>query len=230
MAAAVAMLSSLSAWPWSMVASIIGFCTLCMVFYVNFVRPRLRLRKLSYPAHAYFVVPNIERECGYAKQDAEDEHLIKVAVLPTNSEVTVHLAYRPRMAFQTKEVSFGCEVSSGDRKKPVPFEYDNPFVQEGRRRIVPGPETADYLDIFGQYHSSQDKTWSVGTDRSYAFKVRTYGPGVYRACTAFVGDDKEGRAYLTIRVEEHPHTKMRCVIRKHRGKPCSRGIAPKDRE
>ena len=82
------MLSSLSAWPWSMVASIIGFCTLCMVFYVNFVRPRLRLRKLSYPAHAYFVVPNIERECGYAKQDAEDEHLIKVAVLPTNSEVT----------------------------------------------------------------------------------------------------------------------------------------------
>ena len=67
-------------------------------------------------------------------------------------------------------------------------------------------------------------------DRSYAFKVRTHGPGVYRACTAFVGDDKEGRAYLTIRVEEHPHTKMRCVIRKHRGKPCSRGIAPKDRE
>lgn len=231
MTAILAMFGGILAWPWSMIAVIIGFGTFCMILYVNFIRPKLRRRKLRKPARAFFIIPKMIRQCDYAEQEMEEEHKVKQVVLPTNSEIVIHLVYTPRLVFQTKEVAFGCEVLTGDPRKPAPIEYDNPFILQGRNRVVPGPDNADYIDIDGNYHATQDKTWSVGTDRAYAFKMRTSGPGTYKAITTFSGDEREGKADdLTIRIEDYPKTPMRCVLCKHWRRPCYRhGIQPKPR-
>jgi hypothetical protein len=210
-----------------MISAFLASAVLATAVHVNFVRPWRRRRKLRSPVDAFFVVPRLGRDCEYAAQDSED-HDLKEIVLPPNAEIIIHLIYKPRLSLHTTETYFGCDPIKAAGQKPLPIEFDNPFILEGRRRrVVPGPHTDDYRDALGYYHVVENKAWSVGVTRALAFKVRTGDVGVYKAMTYFAGEEVMGSAKLMMRVEEGPRTSMRCVRPEHRRLPCARGMPPK---
>jgi hypothetical protein len=224
MASVSALIASSSAWPWSMRSAGIASAILAVTLWINFMRPWRRRRKLRFPVNAFFIIPAVGRECAYAEQDSE-EHYIREIVLPANCEMTVHLVYKPRFAFHTTDVYFGCEDVKSGAKKPRPIEYDNPFIERGRQHVIPGRENNHFLDIHGYYHIVEEKTWS--DDRAFAFKMEIGASGVYKAIAYFAAEEAKGSAELSIRVEGVPKTSMHCINPAHKRKACSRGMSPR---
>jgi hypothetical protein len=208
-----------------MFSTVIGGSALGVIIFANIYRPRRRRRQLREPVDAFFVIcAGFERLCDYAQQD-DEEHVTKTLVLPANTEIIADLVFKPRLSFRTTDVYFGCDGPSD--KKPLALEYVNSFIKIGARsRIIPGPNTAHYVDIYDYYHAVEEKGWSLGSDMSYAIKIRTRAPGIYVARAFFAGDEVEGKAELLIQVEVSPRTPMKCVKPAHRWKSCSHGITP----
>jgi hypothetical protein len=80
-----------------MLAAFMAICTFSVVFYVNIIRPRIRLRALEHPVDAYFVIPSqLAHGCDFAIQN-EDDHLTKAITLPSQCDSLVDLVLFPRL-------------------------------------------------------------------------------------------------------------------------------------
>ncbi len=170
MAALGALISAMAPWPWPMAGVALSTTMLLVILHVNFLKPYRRRRALRRPVEAFFLVPGPGRDCDYAEQDGH-EHWLREIVLPANAEIIAELIYKARLAFHTRDVSFGCEHVSGSADRPRAIEYSNPFIVRGRRqRVVPGEGNDDYQDTHGYFHAVENKLWSAGDEKSYAIK------------------------------------------------------------
>jgi hypothetical protein len=105
----LALLADIEAWPWLMVSAFAATAGLFIISYVNFFRPAIRRMRLKNPVEAYFLIPSkIHHDCSFARQD-DQEHLTKVIVVPSNSELMIDFVFFPRTHFVTNEVNLGCK-------------------------------------------------------------------------------------------------------------------------
>jgi hypothetical protein len=99
--------------------------------------------------------------------------------------------------------------------------------------IRPGDNdgNADYIDKHHFYHSMETLQWSLGTGKTFGFKVRTREPGIYNIEINFTGDIAAGKIDdLRVHVYNNPSQYMRCVDTIHKKKEmicCTAGIRPK---
>ncbi len=224
---AAAVISILSAWPWSMISAVIGAAALLILVYVNFLRPWRRRGKLKKPTDAHFLIPsNKHHGCDFAVQD-EQEHIVKTIVVPSDSEILIDLRFQPRLAFVTSEIDIGCEGEVSET--PYATEYFNRFIETGDgRHIIPGEGNRHYIDKHHFYHCREStRQWSRGAVVSFAFKLQTRKSGRYVLDVYFIGDEVEGKnSELAIIVEDKPITIMRCTERKHKKMQCASAIHP----
>lgn len=190
---------------WEVLAAITSVVILGLYVTVEMVAPMWRRRKLKTPCNASFHIRELQkRVLDYAMQD-DTAHNVMELVLPSNSLVEIEVSYYPIINFHVDETAFGCE---GDfDSKPVIEEPIAPFVAKGELPLAPG-----YWDRQGYYHYfSRSPGRSVGSCYTKGFKLRTKKAGVYRVMLGFLTDEIDGSAYLQIRVEDKPSTRMRCV-------------------
>ncbi len=176
----------------------------------------------------YFVIPASEHHgCDYAHQDGL-EHRAKTIVLQSNCSVIVDLVFEPSLFFTAAEMSFGCEGAL--LEKPYAIEYLNRFIEIGKgKNVIPGQGNRHVIDKYHYYHVKDDpKHFSVGSSYALAFKLKIGSPGTYIPRIFFFGDEVEGEiADLLIVVEDSPKTLMRCVLREHRRRKCTKSIQPR---
>jgi hypothetical protein len=219
-----AMISTISSWPWSMVAAIFAGLSLLTLWYVNFVRPKLRQQELKRPVQPYFLVPSLlQHNCTYAQQD-DDEHILKELSLPPHSEFTIDLIIKVNATISYSELCVGF-IGELD-KKPFALKYCNRYIKIGRgREVDPSVEDSDdFVDKHLYYHRRVSRLVTVGTVLSLAFTVKTREVGLYPMHFLFVSGDQLGEGnILFITVEETPSIKLRCLEPKHFGWDVLRG-------
>jgi hypothetical protein len=201
---------------WPMVGALLAGATLLTVLYVQFVRPALRRGKLRRPCKARFIITSAtHRTIDYAVQN-EHEHFVSEITLPANSEVDIELLFTPKVHFHESGIAFGCDETKNLQTKPYVIGYFNRFIEKGLNRLDPESAPGDhYLDHNKYYHMRRDEARILGRHFVVGYKLKTRDVGVYRATAFFVGEEVEGRADLTIVVEDPPRTEMRCI--KHYG-------------
>jgi hypothetical protein len=213
-----AALSAITKWPWPIVSTAVSALAAGMIFHINFVRPRLRRRKLKNPVKAWFLIPAQHRHpLNYAISDTDD-HAVSELILPPHSECEIQICMSPLVSFRNSELSFGFDwMGETDLKKPIPIEFFSPFVERGAlRRGNPDSDPTHYMDFSNHYHIRRDILYVVGQDVAFGFKIMTRDAGVYRTHLTFKAEEVEGTAFLSLRVEDFPpKTRMKCTCHGH---------------
>jgi hypothetical protein len=194
-----------------MVAAIFAGLSLLTLWFVNFLRPKLKQQELRRPIQPYFLVPSLmQHDCTYAQQD-EDEHIINELSLPPNSEFIIDLIIKVKTAISYSELCVGF-IGELD-KKPFASKYYNGYIKIGRgREVDPSVEdNDDFVDKHLYYHRRVSREVTAGTVLSLAFTIKTREVGLYPMHFLFVSGDELGEGtILFITVEEAPTIKLRC--------------------
>jgi hypothetical protein len=228
LAGSSAMISAISNAPVAAVAAFFAFLSLSVAVYVNFIKPRIRGRKLEHCVSAYFIVPSKARPCAYARQDNEEHRLKEISLRP-NAEVVVDLIMLSECSFAFSEAEVGFVGPLED--KPQILKYTNRFIRSGKHRDVDPSkdDTEDYVDVHLNYHRVGNRVWSAGNTRAIAFTIKTNEIGIYPLQIQFDSEEKVGIVGgLYVKVEKDFTIKQQCVLSEHvrRGFECSRGIGP----
>jgi hypothetical protein len=199
--------------PFAILGGIAASATLIAYLIIEVIRPAWRRHVLRYPCHVHFnVIGRHEGEITYAIQDDRTHHT-KEIVLPANSEVAIEVIYLPKVPFFEESIAFGCEGKNDG--KPYAFEFFNRYTILGKSRFVPGEDDGHVLNRHKFYQIVRKKPRNTGTHVVLGFKLKTEKLGIFSARLYFFTDEVEGRADLTIRVEEKPTTLARCVLPDH---------------
>jgi hypothetical protein len=196
---------------WIVAATFLAGGTLVAYLIIEFVLPAWRRRRLKHPCEVHFNVPGRHEgvELTYAVQDDRTHHVDEL-VLPANSEVAIEIIYLPKLPFYESMIAFGCEGNIDD--KPYAIECFNRFNIKGKSRWVPGEDDGNKLTRQKYYHIDRNEHRNIGTHRVVGYKLKTGSAGVFETRVFFMTDETEGRATLTIRVEDEPKTLMRCKL------------------
>jgi hypothetical protein len=192
--------------PYTITAAVAGVAALAILVWLEFIKPRLRERRLKSPCDLRFVVRRHQHaNLPYLLQD-DDDHAVHELVLPSNSSVEIEVGFIPKVPFFLEQIILGCE---GDPdQKPYITEAMDRFT-EGQKRWRPG-EGGHSRDIHKHWHTLRNSACPVGTHRVSSYQIQTRGAGVYRFQVAFVTNEIEGNGDLSIRVEDKPLTRMQC--------------------
>lgn len=211
-----------------MIAAIFGGLSLCILVYVNVLRPYFRSNRLRRAAKTFFIVPRDDlHDCSYAVQD-KDEHHLKEISLPPDSEATVDMIVNINAPFSYSEIIVGF---LGDVKRKPYFEkYFNRYVSVGKgQEIDPSKERDDdFIDKYFYYHRKVEKSVTLGMVISIAFKIKTRAEGVYPLHLYFVSNEPvqhENVCYIT--VEKERSFKLKCAIPDHKERQCAKDIGVK---
>ena len=184
---------------WGSVASII---VLGLIVHIEWIRPRLRDRKLRRPVKAHFTIRQTPGS------DIEPHHVQKL-VLRSHSTIDVEVGVHARAAFHAREVIFGCK-GEGDTK-PTVMGRARQFVKAGNL-----PDPTYYIDHADWCHAVIKQDFNRGTHIVMGFGLQTRKAGLYPVSLSFVTDEIEG-SYdgLAILVEDVLHTTMHCHAKEH---------------
>jgi len=206
---AVALWGIVMSWEmksgWEVLAGITAAAVFAISIYAEFVRPQIRKHKLKSPCRAYFHIR--ELGLGALNHMVQDDraHNVKELVLPSNSLVEIEIAYVPLIEFRVEETVFGCEGQLDS--KPIVEEPITPFVAKGEL-----PASPNYWDRNGYYHYRSPNTGrSIGSCYTKGFKLKTQRAGTYKVMLGFMTNEIDGSAWLYIKVEDKPKTRMRCI-------------------
>lgn len=201
-------------WPWAMIGACIAGVVLLVTLWVNLVRPWRHRRALRYPCNAFFNIRELQG--GNLNHFVRDDsaHRVKELVLPSNSVVEIEIAYEPTVNFHAVNTVF---VIDGDPDcKPVAVERHTRFIAErtGKARWIPSVDESEFIDVEGNYHyRSRAQPRSIGSYYTTGLRLQTKKAGIYKVWLEFLTNDVYGSANdLEIRVEDKPHTRMRCVL------------------
>ena len=188
------------------IAAGIGAAGLSLALHLAFLRPWLRTRKLKAPCEVRFVI----RELGHAQLPYvvkdHQTHILDELVLPSHATVDIELSgYKPRVAIQLEQLVFGCEGDAA--AKPFVTAAFDRFTSGEQERPAPGDHSKD---IHKLWHTVRKAARSVGTHDVITYRLQTREAGVYPVAIAFLTNEIEGNARLTIRVEDNPKTV--CVV------------------
>jgi hypothetical protein len=174
-----------------------------------FVKPAWRSWRLRAPCEVHFtILPLQDVRLDYVLQDDQGHHL-KEIVLPAASDVEIEIEYVPKIAFEEKEISFGCPGE--DKEKPYATEIIRRLITIGKNNWIPGEDENCWRDRHGFIHFVGNKRRQKRARIPIGFKMKTGRAGVYLANMFFFTEEKPGKAALTIRVEDMPRTPMRCI-------------------
>jgi len=203
-------------WPWDMIAALISAAVLILYVAVEFVRPRLRRRKLRRPCNVTIVIPP-ERQsqpCEFAILD-DDWHHTKEITVPPHATIHLEFCLKPRLDFTESEFAFGCDGDANLDTKPIALSSFSSFIDKGKQKNG-NPESDDnhYTDRHRYYHIIRTRQRSVGQDYIAGFLVATRDVGVCKADIEVTTEEVQGIHHLTIRVEKPQKTAMRCTAHK----------------
>jgi hypothetical protein len=221
-----AIISAVTPWPWSMLAAIFGGLSLITLWYVNFLKPKLKRRALKAATKTYFLVPlRTQHECSYADQD-DQEHILKELSLRPNQETVVDLVAHVQATLSYSEICIG--FMGDPNQEPYFTKYFNRYITSGRGREV-DPELEqddDFIDKHYYYHRKVSKMVSAGTVLSLAFTIKTRDIGLYPLNIQFISDQEVGEeASLYVTVEKAATITLCCVDPNHKHLQCATGIA-----
>lgn len=184
---------------WGSLASII---VLLILVYVEWIRPRLRDRKLKWPVKGHFTIRQTP------DSDIEPHH-VQTLVLRSHSATEIEIGIHARTVFHAREVIFGFK---GNRDaKPVVTGRARQFVKSGNL-----PDQTYYVDHADWCHAVIDRDFNRGTHIVMGFAVQTRQPGRYEVQLSFVTDEIEGNyERLAVLVEDDPQTIMSCHAKEH---------------
>ena len=214
--------------PWTVVGAVAAIVAAIVVIisgaYEFVAHPMLRRRRLKTPCRAWFAISSLnQRTIDYAVQDGR-EHYLHELTLAANSEYEIEVLYQPTIGFIASEIYFGCNAQDNrdiDRK-PTIESFCSRFVERGTSEESPEthPDT-NSTDRHKYYHLKKQKNVARDEIYSMGFKIKTRGSGRYEFRIFFVGEEVGCiKNKLFIRVEEHPATRMRCVLKEHRWTGC----------
>jgi hypothetical protein len=184
---------------WGSGASIL---VLLLLIYFEWVRPRLRERKLKRPVKAHFTIRRSEN-------NDEEPHHVRRLVLPSNQALEVEVGLHPKINFHASEVIFGCKGDANAR--PTVTGRARQFVKSGNL-----PDPSYYIDHADWCHARIDRDYNKGTHHVMGFAVHTREAGLYKVVLSFVTSEIEGNYdRLEILVEDDPHTIMCCHAKEH---------------
>lgn len=212
-----AMWGSIQQWPWPMISALFAAAAFSILVYIQFIRPAIRRKNLKRPVRAVFLIPGHHRyRLSYVVQDSDD-HSLSELVLPSQSECEIQIMLSPLISFRSSELTFGFDwMGKTDSTKPFPTDFFVPFVERGlRRKSNPDTDPDHYVDFNKHYHIRRDNLHVLGQDAIVGFKIQTRDPGIYKAQLSFKAEEVEGKAELTVRIEDQPQTPMRCVCHGH---------------
>lgn len=197
---ALCLFSSITSWPWNIIAATVSILIAIPLFYDRYRRWR-RSRQLRDPFEIHFLIPTAtDHKVDYYRQD-NDIHLPDELVLPSNSEKDVMIRMVPRLDLVLNGLQFGCigEVES----KPEPLYHFDPYVKEGiRRKTTPKTDKHHYKDWKNYYHIEFEGKVCHKDDKVITgLKVRTKVKGTFCfwVCFATLEQTTEKRT-LTIKV------------------------------
>ena len=200
---------------WAIVGALASIAVLTLYVCAEFIRPHIRRYRLKNPCKARFPIrPLSEENISYLIQD-EETHSVEELVLPSNSEVEIELGFFAKLSFYNTDIIFQCEGDPDQR--PIAIERFQRLVKIGKKRWKPGKDESESIDIHGSYHCRLDRARNTGTHFVIGFKIKTRGPGRYKTKLYFLTTEVEGNSTLSIRVEDRPHTRMRCRTKGHHG-------------
>ena len=173
-----------------------------IAFLAGWIGKRIYDVKLGNPVKMYFLIPDDERcKLDYVEQD-ENEHYVKVSILPRNSISQVLIWYKPRVNYYEDEHYFGFE---GDLStKPIITEYSNPFIRDDNLEI------SYYRDWHHDYHLRTGKNRIKDEVYVDGFKVKTSVEGEYESKVYVHTPSKLGRAKIKLIVTDKPSIKVFC--------------------
>jgi hypothetical protein len=211
------LIAAIANQPFAAAGAVFSFTMLGIFCYVQFARPALTRRKLRKPCGMYFNVTSSDRRIlEYVSQDAR-EHLLQELVVPGRSKLVLEILFKPKLHFQIDELIIGFD-GTGDRQKwPKIEKFLNRFIVRGKRQEST-PETNEnhYIDHHLHYHIKEPHSFTVGTDHTVGFAIETRDAGSYSVIAMFSGGEVEGFLRLPFRVENAPHSKMKCVTAGHK--------------
>jgi hypothetical protein len=200
------------------IVSIVIIVSLGAYLVREFICPWIRRIRLRSPVKALFVITSIDRyELKYAIQD-EEEHFTRELVLPAHTkDLLLHLILTAKLGFTQShfELSFAANKDT----KPLIQYYFHPFIKIGPpatpRERKPGEVPGHYIDYHDNYHIDEIRHKAMGQTTTYAFKISTRDPGLYKLKIGIAAGGVDGSAFLRVRVESPLRTRMRCTIVAH---------------
>jgi hypothetical protein len=201
--------------PWAIAGAVAAIVVLGITGYDIFVRPIWRRFRLRNPCEVHFAIrPLQQATLDYIFQD-DQGHRVKELVVPANQLVEIEIGYEPKIAFYEAELIFGCD--GDDATKPFATECINRLIAVGKSHWIPGEDEGHWRDRHKCYHVLRNKPRAVGTHIAVGFMLQTGAPGTYPANVSFLTNEMDRTVSLKIRVEDKPHTRMRCHEKGHLG-------------
>ena len=211
------LIAAIATQPFAAAGAVLSFTMLCIFCYVQFARPLWTRHSLRRPCDMFFAITSSDRRSlGYISQDTR-EHLLQDIVVPSHSKLILEILFKPKLHFQIEELIIGFD-GMGDRQRwPKIEKFVNRFVIRGKRQEG-SPETNDdhYIDHHFHYHIKESRNFTIGTDHTAGFAIETRDPDLYSIIAMFSGGEVEGFLRLPFRVENAPHSGMKCVSAGHK--------------
>lgn len=216
--------------PWAILGAVVGCLILLITGCDVFLRPIWHRYRLKNGFFCSFSIPSTQlRTLDYVIQD-DDAHQTKELIIPSNSEVEIEILFWCPAKTILSEFYFGCLQDKGTpdelERKPRAVAYTNRFMERGAVEETPETNRNRYTDQHKYYHVRRE--WPLVKNEVYSigFKLKTIKSGDYRADIHFTTDEVKAVVDdLIIRVEDHPVSKMKCILRAHRWNACL--ISPK---
>jgi hypothetical protein len=158
---------------------------------------------------AFFtILPLHQVRLDHVLQD-DAAHHVKELVVPANSIIEIEIESVAKTTFHDDSWTFGCD--GADDAKPYAIERFDRLIDIGKRNWIPGKDEGYSLDRHKYLRIPTDRTRSKGARLQLGLKLQTRAEGVYPANLFFFTDEGTRAAHLTIRVEDRPRTKMKCI-------------------
>jgi hypothetical protein len=194
--------------PWAKAGATAAILVLLLAI-LDLIRRGIRYFWLGRPVKAHFRIPPLGQiELEHVVQD-DRGHAVSEMVLPSHSRVEVEIEYVPRISFGPTRVSFGCE--GDDINKPIAKERFDRVVAVGKDRWIPGCDEGHVIDRHGFYHANMDRAHPRRSRNPIGFLLQTKAAGTYDVRLYFFLKERVGVAQLTIKVEDRPRSRMRCL-------------------
>ena len=199
--------------PWTIAGAVAAVLVLAITGYDIVIKRLWRRFRLKEPCEVHFAIrPLQQAPLDYILQD-DLGHRVKELVVPANQVVEIEIGYEPKIAFH--EFIFGCD--GDETKKPYATECINRLIDVGKSRWLPGQDDDHWRDRHKYYHVVRDKPRAVGTHVAIGFMLQTGSAGIYPANVSFLSDEIDTTLSLRLRVEDKPHSRMRCHEKGHSG-------------
>ena len=169
-----------------LVGALLSAATLCVVVYINFVKPKLRIWHLSQPIRAFFVIDVNDKQ--------EETYKLE---LPAYSEQAVQLRLEPLANFRCDVLKFG--FYGDEATRPNPVSVLNTFIKKGpRREESPDTNFSHYIDDKDCYVIQAPREYTLNNNVAIGYVVKTQSPGRFKVKLLLATESGEGRGLMDL--------------------------------